>query len=94
MAAQPAQPAAVSCCLLAHRLTLRCARCVARLQWEAIPDIGDYTVKKQKVDKFTPVPDSLLAGAAVSAALWLPKTWDVHRRLRCAGQGIKQRAWG
>ena len=37
----------------------------APLQWEAIPDIGDYTVKKQKLDKFTPVPDSLLAGAAV-----------------------------
>jgi pre-mRNA-processing factor 6 len=35
------------------------------LQWEAIPDIGDYTVKKQKhLDRFTPVPDSLLAGAA------------------------------
>ncbi|PRW56239.1 STABILIZED1 [Chlorella sorokiniana] len=37
-------------------------------QWEAIPDIGDYTVKKQKLDKFTPVPDSLLAGAAARDA--------------------------
>lgn len=38
-------------------------------QWEAIPDIGDYTVKKQKhLDRFTPVPDSLLAGAAARDA--------------------------
>jgi pre-mRNA-processing factor 6 len=39
------------------------------LQWESIPDIGDYTVKKQKhLDRFTPVPDSLLAGAAARDA--------------------------
>ncbi|KAI3436782.1 hypothetical protein D9Q98_006193 [Chlorella vulgaris] len=38
-------------------------------QWESIPDIGDYTVKKQKhLDRFTPVPDSLLAGAAARDA--------------------------
>jgi hypothetical protein len=42
--------------------------CSAR-QWEAIPDIGDYTVKKLKqLDRFTPVPDSLLAGAAARDA--------------------------
>lgn len=32
-------------------------------QWAAIPDIGDYSVKKQKFQKFTPVPDSLLERA-------------------------------
>ncbi|PSC71481.1 STABILIZED1-like [Micractinium conductrix] len=38
-------------------------------QWESIPDIGDYTIKKQKhLDRFTPVPDSLLASAAASQA--------------------------
>jgi pre-mRNA-processing factor 6 len=29
-------------------------------QWEAIPDIGDRTIKKKKQDSFTPVPDSIL----------------------------------
>lgn len=32
-------------------------------EWAAIPDIGDYSVKKQKFQKFTPVPDSLLERA-------------------------------
>ncbi len=41
----------------------------APLQWESIPDIGDYTIKKQKhLDRFTPVPDSLLASAAAREA--------------------------
>jgi pre-mRNA-processing factor 6 len=31
-------------------------------EWEAIPDIGDYTIKKQKTfQTFTPVPDTLLS---------------------------------
>lgn len=32
-------------------------------EWAAIPDIGDYSVKKEKFQKFTPVPDSLLERA-------------------------------
>ncbi len=41
---------------------------VAREEWEAIPDIGDYTIKKQKrFENFAPVPDSLLAKAAAAA---------------------------
>lgn len=35
--------------------------------WEAIPDIGDYTVKKAKREQFVPVPDSLLARAAAAS---------------------------
>ncbi|KAG2489786.1 hypothetical protein HYH03_011736 [Edaphochlamys debaryana] len=38
-------------------------------EWEAIPEIGDYTLKKQKrMEKFAPVPDSLLARAAAEAS--------------------------
>ena len=29
-------------------------------EWLAIPEIGDFTVKKQKREKFTPTPDNLL----------------------------------
>ncbi|KAK9822995.1 hypothetical protein WJX81_003933 [Elliptochloris bilobata] len=36
---------------------------VSQSEWEAIPDIGDYTIKRQKLQQFTPVPDSLLARA-------------------------------
>ena len=32
-------------------------------EWAAIPDIGDYSVKKRKIEKFTPAPDSLLDSA-------------------------------
>ena len=32
--------------------------------WEAIPDIGDYTAKKRKMQQFVPAPDSLLSTAA------------------------------
>eukprot|EP00178_Gracilaria_changii_P027030 TRINITY_DN839_c0_g1_i1.p1 TRINITY_DN839_c0_g1~~TRINITY_DN839_c0_g1_i1.p1 ORF type:complete len:827 (+),score=191.96 TRINITY_DN839_c0_g1_i1:4033-6513(+) len=32
-------------------------------QWASIPDIGDRTIKKQKFERFTPVPDSVLTGA-------------------------------
>lgn len=36
--------------------------------WESVPDIGDYTVKKKKrMQQFVPVPDSLLARAAASS---------------------------
>ncbi len=54
-------------------------------QWEAIPDIGDYTVKKQKLDKFTPVPDSLLAGAAVRREGALRGAQRECVRMRAAG---------
>lgn len=41
---------------------------VSSAEWEAIPDIGDYTVKKQKrMQQFVPVPDSLLARAAAAS---------------------------
>ena len=34
-------------------------------EWEAIPEIGDYTIKKTKrFESFVPVPDTLLAKAA------------------------------
>lgn len=34
-------------------------------EWEAIPEIGDYTIKKTKrFESFAPVPDTLLAKAA------------------------------
>lgn len=37
---------------------------VSEADWEAIPDIGDYTIKKQKrFESFTPPPDTLLAKA-------------------------------
>lgn len=37
-------------------------------QWASIPDIGDYSVKKTKFQKFTPVPDSLLERAQQESA--------------------------
>ena len=38
-------------------------------EWEAIPEIGDYTIKKTKrFESFAPVPDTLLAKAAAEKA--------------------------
>lgn len=38
-------------------------------EWEAIPEIGDYTIKKKnRFESFTPVPDTLLAKAAAEKA--------------------------
>ena len=34
--------------------------------WEGIPDIGDYTAKRRKEERFVPVPDNMLAAAAGS----------------------------
>ena len=34
--------------------------------WESIPDIGDYTAKRRKEERFVPVPDNMLARAADS----------------------------
>lgn len=36
---------------------------VSAEEWASIPDIGDYSVKKQKWEKYTPAPDSLLESA-------------------------------
>lgn len=38
-------------------------------QWASIPDMGDYSVKKQKFKKFTPAPDSLLEKARQESAV-------------------------
>lgn len=38
---------------------------VSYAEWEAIPEIGDYSIKnKKRFESFTPVPDTLLAKAA------------------------------
>ena len=37
-------------------------------EWEAIPDIGDYTIKKRPRTTYAPAPDSLIAGAANALA--------------------------
>lgn len=37
--------------------------------WEAIPEIGDYTIKNKKRQTFAAVPDNILASAAQSTAL-------------------------
>lgn len=41
---------------------------VTEAEWEAIPEIGDYTIKKAKRDTWAPVPDTLLAKAAAEMA--------------------------
>lgn len=39
-------------------------------EWEAIPEIGDYTIKnKKRMQSFVPVPDTLLAKAAAEKQL-------------------------
>lgn len=39
-------------------------------EWDAIPDIGDYTIKRQsRFQSFVPVPDTLLAKAAAEKEL-------------------------
>lgn len=60
-------------------------------EWDAIPAIGDYTIKKQKhFDSYTPGSDSLLARAAMQSK---PSTAEVctlqinrrlHNRAYCA----------
>ena len=37
-------------------------------EWESIPDIGDYTNKKRRMEQFVPVPDNMLAMAADRSA--------------------------
>lgn len=32
-------------------------------EWESIPDAVDYSIKKIKKEKYTPVPDSVVEGA-------------------------------
>jgi len=29
-------------------------------EWNDIPDIGDYSLKRQRVERFTPLPDKLI----------------------------------
>jgi len=41
---------------------------VTEAEWEAIPEIGDYTIKKAKRETWAPVPDTLLAKAAAEMA--------------------------
>ena len=41
---------------------------VTEAEWEAIPEIGDYTIKRAKRDTWAPVPDTLLAKAAAEMA--------------------------
>ncbi|KAK4528859.1 hypothetical protein GAYE_SCF65G6806 [Galdieria yellowstonensis] len=36
---------------------------VSEEEWASIPEIGDYRVKKQKLEKYTPVPDSVIESA-------------------------------
>ena len=36
---------------------------VSYSEWDAIPDIGDYNVKKKKRENFAPAPDTLLEKA-------------------------------
>lgn len=47
-------------------------------EWEAIPDIGDYTIKRQKRETFAPAPDSLLAAAANAGVAGQTTTLDVN----------------
>lgn len=37
--------------------------------WASVPDIGDYSVKKRKIEKYTPAPDSLLEKARQETAV-------------------------
>lgn len=38
-------------------------------EWAGVPDIGDYSVKKRKLEKYTPAPDSLLEKAQQETAV-------------------------
>lgn len=42
---------------------------VSQNQWAEIPDIGDFSIKKQKFERFTPLPDTLLERARQEHAL-------------------------
>ncbi|EFJ46600.1 hypothetical protein VOLCADRAFT_62457 [Volvox carteri f. nagariensis] len=64
-------------------------------EWESIPEIGDYTIKKQRrMERFAPVPDSLLARAAAEAASAsaaggsLAKSLDPNSGLASVGGGL------
>ena len=41
---------------------------VTEAEWEAIPEIGDYTIKKPRRETFVPAPDTLLAAAVAERA--------------------------
>jgi len=42
---------------------------ISENEWASIPDIGDYGVKKRKMERYTPTPDSLLEMARKESAL-------------------------
>ena len=47
-------------------------------EWEAIPEIGDYTIKKtRRFESFVPVPDTLLAKAAAEKVRLM--AWQASR---------------
>jgi len=41
---------------------------VTEAEWEAIPEIGDYTIKKPRRETYVPAPDTLLAAAVAERA--------------------------
>ena len=66
---------------------------VSRDEWESIPDIGDYTIKKQKrMQSFVPVPDTLLSKVIMACAtkclamMWVACTLGVAARQLCLSQ--------
>lgn len=50
--------------------------------WESIPEIGDYTIKRNKVEKFSRVSDSLLQKAQ-EEALAASATTDQALQVNC-----------
>ena len=70
---------------------LACLPQVTPSEWEAIPDIGDYTIKRKPIQSFVPVPDSLLsrAGGAQTQQDWgavvMPRVSHGSRRQRFRG---------
>lgn len=68
---EPAAPRALSSRPAHARPELCCARARPRCaRREAIPEIGDYTIKnKKRFQSFVPVPDTLLAKAAAEKTL-------------------------
>jgi pre-mRNA-processing factor 6 len=66
---------------------------LSEADWEAVPDIGDYTVKKRKgMQQFVPVPDSLLARAA--AATETATALDGSAMATVGGNGMATPAGG
>ncbi|GJQ15786.1 hypothetical protein GpartN1_g7577.t1 [Galdieria partita] len=65
---------------------------VSEEEWASIPEIGDYRVKKQKLEKYTPVPDSVIESAHKertfdSSIGTLSKTQGISTDLASIGEG-------